>query len=69
MYTVYPNGTVTKEGKGFIPPDPMNKDYAEYLAWCAEGNESRPVDPEPEPEKPRDLEAEIDAIKKQIGMK
>ncbi len=31
----------------FIPPDPANRDYAEYLAWLDEGNE-----PEPAPEPP-----------------
>ena len=31
----------------FIPFDPGNKDYQEYLAWLAEGNEPLPAD-EPE---------------------
>ena len=30
----------------FIPFDPMNSDYAEYLKWLAEGNE--PLPPEQE---------------------
>ena len=28
----------------FIPPSDDNADYAEYLAWLAEGNEPLPAD-------------------------
>ena len=35
----------------FIPPDPGNRDYREYLAWVDEGNE-----PEPAPEPPAPVE-------------
>ena len=28
----------------FIPMDPANTDYAEYLEWLAEGNEPLPAD-------------------------
>ena len=30
----------------FIPFDPANTDYAEYLKWLAEGNEPLPADAE-----------------------
>jgi hypothetical protein len=33
----------------FIPFDPANTDYQEYLKWVAEGNEPAPPD---EPESP-----------------
>jgi hypothetical protein len=32
----------------FIPFDPANTDYAEYLKWLDEGNTPLPADPQPE---------------------
>jgi hypothetical protein len=32
----------------FIPHDPANTDYAEYLKWLAEGNTPLPADAQPE---------------------
>ena len=34
----------------FIPPDPANRDYQEYLEWISEGNTPLPPEPLPEPE-------------------
>lgn len=31
----------------FIPFDPANRDYAEYLEWVAAGNEPLPADEAP----------------------
>lgn len=33
----------------FIPADPTNTDYAQYLAWLSEGNTPEPDDPVIEP--------------------
>lgn len=32
------------EDSAFIPFDPDNTDYQQYLAWLAEGNEPLPAD-------------------------
>lgn len=37
---------VTRNDGACIPPDPENRDWAAYLAWCDDGGIA---DPEPEP--------------------
>jgi hypothetical protein len=58
MYKLQPNNIMTSEPSktvrrlsdgAFIPFDPANSDYQEYLAWVAEGNTPAPPD---EPETP-----------------
>jgi len=58
----------------FIPPDPENKDYQQYLKWLEEGNEPLPPDPIPEPEpltSQQKLEAaglSIEELKELLGL-
>ena len=53
MYQLLPNDIVSKApaqsikriaDNTFIPFDPANTDYQEYLKWLAEGNEPLPAD-------------------------
>lgn len=46
MYKEIKNGNVIKrlEDNAFIPFDPANTDYQEYLKWLEEGNEPLPAD-------------------------
>lgn len=38
------------EDQAWIPPDPANRDYAEYLEWVEDGGVPDPYEPPPEPE-------------------
>ena len=38
------NAVVHIETNTWVPMDPANTDYQEYLAWLAEGNEPLPAD-------------------------
>ena len=40
--TAQPNIIVRDEDGAFIPADPDNVDYQEFLAWCDEGNKPTP---------------------------
>ena len=51
MYQLMPNTTVGPAtsirrlaDNAFIPFDPANTDYQQYLAWLAEGNEPLPAE-------------------------
>ena len=49
MYQLTTGDTILRTAdNAFIPPDPANTDYADYLAWVEEGNTPEPA-PVPEP--------------------
>ena len=43
--TAHPNTIVRDEDGAFIPTDPDNRDYQEYLAWLDDGNQPTPYTP------------------------
>jgi hypothetical protein len=55
LLPVFPNAPVGSSDcikriadNAFIPHDPANTDYAEYLRWIEAGNTPLPADPQPE---------------------
>lgn len=45
MYQMTPYNVVKRLSDGaFVPFDPANTDYQQYLAWIAEGN--KPINPD-----------------------
>jgi hypothetical protein len=45
MYKLTNHGPISRlSDNASIPPDPANRDYAEYLEWVAAGNTPLPVD-------------------------
>jgi hypothetical protein len=68
------NSIYRPSDNSWIPKDPANTDYQQYLDWLAEGNEPLPPDPivEPEPLTPQQkLEASgltVEELKGLLGL-
>lgn len=75
MYKLITNEIVLNiETNFFIPNDPANTDYAQYLIWLEEGNTPEPADPTPEPleltpqQKLENAGLSVDELKQLLGI-
>lgn len=50
MYKLTTSTSILRSDGAYIPADPDNRDYAEYLVWINQGNQPEPADPTSEPE-------------------
>jgi hypothetical protein len=46
MYKVFENMVVRMSDMAWIPQDPANTDYQQYLSWVAEGNTAEEWSPD-----------------------
>jgi hypothetical protein len=71
-YTLTSTTTIVRDAdNAFIPADPANTDYQQYLKWLDEGNTPNPYVPPPQPEPVQptlaELQAQLAALTQQIN--
>lgn len=74
-YTLLDRGVIFRHSdNACIPPDPVNRDYQEYLKWLEEGNIPSPYVPPPPPPEPTPEEKlaasglTVDELKQLLGL-
>lgn len=60
-YKLISSTAILRSDGACIPADPENTDYAEYLAWLAEGNAPESADPVPAP-RIAEIKQQLDAL-------